>query len=123
MTRPSCSLILVLSLLGCTEQPVVSPKTEPSPAADITAVPPPSEPSASVLAPVAGSASNVAATLVSPEFADMNKLVEFFYDRHQRVPTMAELTRSFGRPLPPPPPGYVYSIDPVAKKVKLVSVK
>lgn len=123
MTRPSLSLILVLFLFGCTEKPAISPQAEPAPAADITAVPPPSEPAASALAPVPGSASNVAATLVSPEFADMTKLVEFFYDRHQRVPTMAELTRSFGRPLPPPPPGYVYNIDPVAKKVKLVSIK
>ena len=123
MTRLCFALVLVLSHWGCTEKPVTPPKTEPAPAADITAVPPPSGPAASGQAPTAESAAAVAATLVSPEFADMNKLVEFFYDRHQRVPTMAELTRSFGRPLPPTPPGYVYSIDPVAKKVKLISVK
>ena len=59
----------------------------------------------------------------SSQFADMNKLVEFFYDRNKRVPTMDELARSFGRPLPTPPPGYAFVIDGQAKKVKLAPRK
>lgn len=52
-----------------------------------------------------------------PEFADLNNLVEYFYERNQRVPTLQELAKMNGGPLPNPP-GYKLVIDPKSKTVK-----
>ncbi len=122
MLHSSYLLILALFLAGCTEKADIPPKGEPSPVPDASA-PAPTDAPAPPLASTAETKAAVAATLASPEYADLNRLVEFYYDEHKRVPTIVELTRSFGRPLPPPPPGHIFHIDPRTKTVKVVPVR
>ena len=125
MTRFLFALVASLLLGACSEKPVDPPQAvapPPPPATDILGVPT-ADPSASVLTASPGAAVTLAEAMTSPHFADLNRLVEFFYEREKRVPTMAELARSFGRPLPPPPLGYAFVIDAQAKKVKFVPVK
>ncbi|MBM3877883.1 MAG: hypothetical protein FJ386_14410 [Verrucomicrobia bacterium] len=54
--------------------------------------------------------------LASVEFADMNLIVELFFERHKRVPTMTELAKGLGKPIPI----HKFIIDGSSKKVKLV---
>lgn len=124
MTRFLFALVTSLLFGACSEKPVdpLQAVAPPPPAADILGVPA-ADPSASVLTASPGAAVTLAEAMTSPHFADMNRLVEFFYEREKRVPTMAELARSFGRPLPPPPPGYVLVIDAQAKKVAFVPAR
>ena len=117
------ALTACLLITACTEKPVepvkitLPPKPVSQPRAD-AAVQPPSAPAEPPAAPV-----TVKELQSSADFADMNSLVEAFYDRNKRIPTLAELTRSYGRALPTPPAGHMFVIDAQAKKVKLVPVK
>ena len=117
------TLLCSLLLTACTEKPAdpikITPPPEPvrEPSGD---TPPP--------APAAPAATSEPATSAhdmvrSVPFADMNKLVELFYESKKRIPNMAELARSYGRPLPIPPVGYIFVIDAQAKQVKLVPLK
>jgi len=46
----------------------------------------------------------------------MNLIVELFFERHKRVPTMTELAKGLGKPIPI----HKFIIDGSSKKVKLV---
>ena len=113
-------LAVGLLLIACAEKPVEPTQVvaPPPPPADILG-----SSATDTQAPAPGAAASLAEAMTSPHFSDLNRLVEFFYEREKRVPTQAELTRSFGRPLPPPPPGYLLVIDAQAKKVKFVPTR
>lgn len=116
---------VLLALAGClTVSACRKRKAEPAPAPETTpppAVTEPAAPVASTAAPPVKDAPpvNVGELEAGPEFADLNNLVSWFYDRNKRVPTMQELSKMYSGPLPNPP-GYKLVIDPKTKTVMAV---
>ncbi len=109
-------LVSCLTLSACKRRKAATaPEAAPSPAAsEPTTSGVPNATSAPTAPPV-----NVAHLQTSPEFADLNNLVSWFYDRNKRLPTLPELAKMSGKPLPNPP-GYKLAIDPKTKTVKAV---
>jgi hypothetical protein len=85
-------------------------------AAAVEAAQPKTSPATAAAAPPPVTADQLEA---GPEFADLNNLVSWFYDRNKRVPTMQELAKMYAGPMPNPP-GYKLVIDPKTKTVKAV---
>ena len=99
-------------------------QAEPAPTPEATPPPATTEPAAPAApigaAPVkAAPPVDVQQLQAGPEFADLNNLVSWFYDRNKRVPTLQELSKMYAGPLPTPP-GHKLVIDPKTKTVQAV---
>lgn len=116
---PFLLLCACLAATGCRKrksapEPAAAPEAQP--AASVEAAQPTASPATATAAPPPVTADQLEA---GPEFADLNNLVSWFYDRNKRVPTMQELAKMYAGPMPTPP-GYKLVIDPKTKTVKAV---
>ena len=123
--------LIALALMACLlatacrrKSAEAPPPAPPAPEQKAEAAPAPTE----AVAEAKPDASQAPAATInefqaSPEYSDLNGLVEALYNRNKRLPTLAELTRANGRPLPLPPTGYKLVIDAQSKSVKAVPAK
>lgn len=111
----SCALVLG----GCRKRKATpTPEIAPETPAEVAA-PPPTAGSAAQAVPAPVNVTQVEAGV---EFSDLNNVIASFEAFHKRMPTVADLQKSYyggTRPIPIPP-GYKLVIDQKSKKAKLV---
>ena len=114
--------LLLVALAGClTLTACRRRKPDATPAPGATPPPAATEPVAATSSPGTPAAPpvNVPQLEAGPQFADLNNLVSWYYDRNKRLPTIEELSKMYAGPLPTPP-GYKLVIDPKTKTVQAV---